>query len=204
MKALTCESFKILCRNIITHNPTCKEKRGWLSFGPDQHFKTFSFSNSEHLIWTGTHTHTGLFHLWLTRLVLFGQPVLHKNNSSHFHRLAWCQEATCFMWSTVPAVGRGSRLHLISVYSAGPQLSKHHKRRDYFCLWLLCVGMLYRAFEDLIFVQFLWNTWKCGHLWLNTSLLYSLIFLKCHSFIIYYVLLCFQLRLFFYSPQLNN
>lgn len=51
----------------------------------------------------------------MSRLVLFAQPV-----AAHEHPPS-TEEATCFMWSPVPAVGRGPRLHLISVYSAVPQ-----------------------------------------------------------------------------------
>lgn len=56
------------------------------------------------------------------------------------------EEPTCFMWSTVPAVERGSQLHLISVYSAAPQPLKPHKRRNTVCVcnWCLCGQRLLR------------------------------------------------------------
>lgn len=52
------------------------------------------------------------------------------------------EEATCLMWSTVPAVERGSRFHLISVYSAAPQLPNLTKGGS------VCVGRVYWAFLE--------------------------------------------------------
>lgn len=75
----------------------------------------------------------------MSGVISFLQPVPQNKNSEasiNFAQpcLVSTEEAACFMWATVPAVERGSRLHLISVCSAAPQTAEAHK-----CRYSVCV-----------------------------------------------------------------